>query len=228
MRAKSWQAIRRLVPRSWTHRQFRSADYWESRYQRGRRSGSGSRGILAEFKAEILNAFVTEHGVASVVELGCGDGEQLGLASYPSYVGLDVSATVLGRCEERFAGDAAKSFRHYDCSPSRADRPLPRGDLALSLDVIYHLVEDDVFETYMHDLFGCAERFVIIYSSNEDKPGRARHVRHRRFTDWIDRQRPEWRLVRHVANRFPERADAEGPASPSDFFIYALEAGGTA
>lgn len=41
-------------------------------------------------------------------------------------------------------------------------------DLSLSLDVIYHLVEDEVFETYINTLFKSARRYVIIYSSNSD------------------------------------------------------------
>jgi hypothetical protein len=44
---------------------------------------------------------------------------------------------------------------------------LGRFDLELSLDVIYHLVEDEVFDAYMRSLFAHAGRFVVIYSSNK-------------------------------------------------------------
>ena len=38
-----------------------------------------------------------------------------------------------------------------------------RAELALSLDVIYHLVEDTVYESYMGQLFDSATKYVIVY-----------------------------------------------------------------
>lgn len=63
-----------------------STDYWESRYATGGTSGPGSSGKLAEFKAEVLNSFVRRDNVLSVIEFGCGDGNQLSLASYPDCI----------------------------------------------------------------------------------------------------------------------------------------------
>src|SRR3989339_1402077 len=65
--------------------------FWEARYRSGGDSGLGSFGRLAQFKADVLNDFVRQAGIASIIEFGCGDGNQLRLAAYPSYVGLDVS-----------------------------------------------------------------------------------------------------------------------------------------
>ena len=88
-----------------------------------------------------------------MIEFGCGDGNQLSLAEYPSYIGLDVSRTAIGLCQRRFSGDPAKSFFLYDgtCFTDRAG--VFAADLALSLDVVYHLTEDAVFETYLRHLF---------------------------------------------------------------------------
>jgi len=123
-----------------------SAQYWERNYACGGTSGPGSYGALAEGKAAFLNAFVDEHGVGSVIEFGCGDGHQLSLARYPRYVGVDVSRTAIGLCRRQFAHDGTKSFFLYDdaCFVDRAG--LFTAELALSLDVIYHLTEDEVFE----------------------------------------------------------------------------------
>ncbi|MBI9084342.1 MAG: hypothetical protein JEZ11_12140 [Desulfobacterales bacterium] len=73
-------------------------EYWERRYAQGGTSGAGSYGRLAEFKAEVLNTFVEERGVQNIIEFGCGDGNQLSLAKYPSYVGLDASKTAVTQC----------------------------------------------------------------------------------------------------------------------------------
>jgi cyclopropane fatty-acyl-phospholipid synthase-like methyltransferase len=210
--------ITRLVRRFLASLLFPSSrTYWEARYAAAGTSGKGSYGQLAEFKAEVLNRFVAEHEVKRVIEFGCGDGAQLSLATYPTYVGLDVSASAIELCKARFAGDRSKSFFLYD--PQRFVDPLGvfKADLALSLDVVYHLVEDSVFERYMQHLFSAAERFVIIYSSNMTRPVIARHVRHRQFSDWVELNRPEWRLREHVPNRFPI---TERDGSFADFYIY--------
>jgi hypothetical protein len=73
---------------------------------------------LATGKARFLNAFVKGNDVQAVIELGCGDGNQLPLAAYPQYIGLDVSKTAIELCKIRFAGDPGKSFFLYGNSCS--------------------------------------------------------------------------------------------------------------
>lgn len=192
-----------------------SASYWEERYGASGDSGDGSYGRLAAFKAEILNGFVAQHGVGSLVEFGCGDGAQLTRASYPRYLGLDVSATALEICRTKFANDDSKTFAPFP--------PVHAGhfDLALSLDVIYHLVEDQVFHAYMSELFAISDRWVIIYSSNDpDIASSSAHIRHRRFTDWIDVHAKGWELRDRIAQRFPLNYPDNGPKSFADFYIF--------
>jgi len=204
-----------------------SNPYWEDRYVGGGTSGDGSYGKLASFKAEVINAFVEKQAVKTVVEFGCGDGNQLTLARYPHYVGIDVSKTAIDRCRKRFSGDAAKEF--FWCDPTDANGPqrTSRSDLSLSLDVIYHLVEDTVFEQYMRDLFATADRFVIIYSSNtnENPPGTLPHVRHRRFTDWVQANAPTWAQTEHIRNRYPFDAGS-GTGSFADFYVFSRSPAG--
>jgi methyltransferase family protein len=197
-----------------------TARYWEERYAAGHDSGLGSYGELAAFKAEVLNAFVEEHGVRSVIEFGCGDGAQLSLAHYPRYVGMDISRTAMELCRKRFAGDSTKSFHLYVPDAFAEEAARFRADAAFSLDVIYHITEDWLFEAYMSHLFAAAERFVVVYSSDRTDLPRAPHVRHRKFSDWIRDHRPEWRLVRHVTNRYPKTRDGRS-GSLADFFFYA-------
>src|SRR3984885_3123844 len=170
-----------------------SADFWERRYARGGTSGEGSYGALAHGKAEFLNAFVRSNSVQSVIEFGCGDGNQLSLAKYPSYVGLDVSRSAIELCKRRFADDPTKSFFFYDSSCFIDRAGLFKGDLTLSLDVVYHLIEDAVFEKYMTHLFSASNRYVIVYATNENIRADAPHVRHRHFSHWTDKNCPRWR-----------------------------------
>lgn len=192
-----------------------SHDYWEARYAAGDNSGVGSYGKFADFKAEFLNGFVDEQRIASVIEFGCGDGNQLSLARYPTYLGVDVSASAVAACRTRFSADPSRRFALVD------DYVGETTELALSLDVLYHLVEDDVFERYMARLFDAATRFVIIYSSNSDAVADASspHVRHRVFTRWVEVHRPQWRLTRHVPNRYPYAGDYR-TGSFADFYVF--------
>ena len=194
-----------------------SRTYWEQRYASGGDSGRGSYDVLADFKAGVLNRFVAEHGITTVVELGCGDGNQLSLAEYPSYIGLDVAPSAIDRCKKLFAADATKSFFLYDPDRFIDRQGVFRRELAMSLDVVFHLVEDEVFDRYMTTLFDCASRFVCIYSSNDEQPDIGQHVRNRRFTPWVERHRPDWTMVEHVPN--PHRGTVEGAIS--DFWFYA-------
>lgn len=192
-----------------------SAHFWESHYADGGTSGGGSYGDLARAKADFLNDFVAGHSVETVTEFGCGDGHQLSLADYQRYVGLDVSKTAIELCKRRFSDDGTKSFFLYDgnCFVDRGG--LFACDLAISLDVVYHLVEDRVFTTHMGHLFAASRRYVVIYSTNTSSGRTAAHVRHRNFTSWIDEKLPQWRLAR----------TARGPRSElggADFFVYEL------
>jgi SAM-dependent methyltransferase len=186
-----------------------SALYWEQNYAHGGTSGPGSYNAAAEAKADFLNDFVRTREVRSVIEFGCGDGHQLSLAEYPGYIGLDVSRSAIGLCQRGFAGDPTKSFFLYDgaCFTDRSG--LFTADLAISLDVIYHLIEDAVFDTYMTHLFAAGEKFVIVYATDCEISGTAPHVRHRHFTRWAEKHARDWRLleVTEGPNPGPDRAD---------------------
>ena len=199
-----------------------SAEYWDARYTMGGNSGSGSYNELAWFKAEILNEFVRARAVSTVLEFGCGDGAQLALADYPNYIGLDVSETAIELCRTRYSGDQSKQFHLIG-----SGQPQFTADLTLSLDVIYHLVEDAVFDQYMTGLFDASRRYVAVYASNEDRPGSGPHVRHRRFTAWIQRHRPNWRQIGFVKNRYPWDETRPGRTSFADFYFFERNPGGS-
>jgi len=190
-----------------------SVDYWEKNYRLGQTSGSGSYGELAQGKADFLNEFIQKRGLRTVTEFGCGDGNQLSLAEYPAYIGLDVSRSAIRICRQKFADDMTKSFFLYDGACHVDNAGVFRAELALSLDVIFHLVEDSVFEKYMADLFGAGQRYVIIYSTNTTIDGTAPHVRHRNFGPWVEQKCTEWRLVQHEPGPGTDRVRA-------DYFVY--------
>lgn len=198
-------------------RRFSERDYWEARYEKGLGSGSGSRGALAQFKAEVINGLVKSYGVKKVVELGCGDGHQLGLYEFDSYVGTDLSKKAVDLCKAQHA--LRPNFCFLEIGEFEMERP--RGDLSISIDVIFHLVNDSLYEKYMGLLFDSSRSLVIIYAPDDDQGCRDAHIKFRSFTQWVSAKRPEFSLLQRIENRYKYREGADpSESSWSDFYIF--------
>jgi SAM-dependent methyltransferase len=189
-----------------------TSNYWENRYKQGGNSGEGSYNYLAEFKAKVINELLKKYNITSVIEFGCGDGNQLSLCNYQKYIGLDVSKTAITLCIEKFKNDQGKSFFLYDSIAFQDNHGVFKADASFSLDVLYHLIEEDVFEKYLRHLFQSASQHVVIYSSN-DTQYESFHEKNRSFTKWINMNIRGWELAEKIDNI--HRNDTK-----ADFFIY--------
>ena len=197
---------------------FDSAVYWEQRYVQGGNSGAGSYNRLAEFKAWVLNEFCTKNNIKKIIEFGCGDGNQLKLSQYNKYIGLDVSKKSIELCLDIFKGDSNKEFYVLGSVDLNDDKF--KGDLVISLDVIYHLIEDNIFENYMNNLFASSNKFVIIYSSNYDSLSVAIHVKHRNFANFVKINFPDFKQIDFIKNKYPFDESDPDNTSFADFYIY--------
>jgi hypothetical protein len=195
---------------------FNSAEYWERRYAGGANSGAGSYGVLANYKASYINKFASDHGVLTSIELGCGDGNQASLFRLRSYTGTDVSESALVQARKAVGPRRGWSFVLDDGKTSLGE---PR-DLALSLDVIYHLVEDEVYDRYMRTLFDMSSRWVLIYASDWEGASIAPHVRHRWHSAWVAKHRTDWSLVERAQNPYPFRADDDLNTTFASFAVF--------
>uniref|UniRef100_A0A6C0JAA5 Glycosyltransferase 2-like domain-containing protein n=1 Tax=viral metagenome TaxID=1070528 RepID=A0A6C0JAA5_9ZZZZ len=160
---------------------FDSKKYWNNRYINGGNSGAGSYNKLSNFKADIINNFIKKNEIKSVVDYGVGDGNQLKLFNTEKliYTGIDVSKFIISKCKEEFKNDKTKRFIHSD----NIDNEL-KGELVLSCDVIYHLIEEQVYKEYMEKLFLMSKKYVIIYAPNLNY-NEAVHVKKREFVEYI-------------------------------------------
>jgi hypothetical protein len=77
--------------------------------------------------------------------------------------------------------------------------PVAFWDATLSLDVLFHLVDDAAFAAYLELLFGRARRVALVYGTDEERAGSAPHVRHRRWTEAIP---AGWRVESLERTRF--------------------------
>ena len=197
---------------------FNSKSYWNDRYLKGGNSGTGSYNELAQFKADVINDFIEKNQIKSIIDYGVGDGNQLKLINTENliYTGIDVSEFIIAKCKEEFKDDKTKKFIHVD----NIDNEL-KGELVLSCDVVYHLIEENIYKEYMVNLFSMSKKYVIIYAKNKDI-NHTVHVKFRKFSNYIESNLPEWQLIKHIPNKFPQLKMGKNndKTSPSDFYIY--------
>lgn len=209
------QCLPPLIPRGNTmkfslfKKPFSVREYWNNRYLKGGNSGDGSYGQLAAFKADILNEFIRTHNITSISEFGCGDGNQLSLIEIGHYTGYDISDEAVRICRQKYANSQFE-FHNVTTYDGR------KADMALSLDVIYHLVDDEIYHNYMSLLFSASDKFAGIYAWNINWH-HAEHVKSRRFFSWIYEHAPQWQLAAFIPNRYPD-------ISNSDFYFFSRQA----
>ena len=190
-------------------RPFNSSKYWEKRYQKGGNSGSGSYFLIEKFKTDTINEFLSNHKINSAIDFGCGDGNQIKNINYKEYLGLDVSKSAIALCNKLYKDKKNYTFKVlHDYNNEKAD-------LSLSLDVIYHLIEDEVYISYMDMLFSSSKVYVVIYSSNTNKnlANRGQHYFNRKFSDLIEKKYNTFKLYQFIENK-------DKTLSGADFYIY--------
>jgi SAM-dependent methyltransferase len=160
-------------------------------------SGAGSRGPAAEQYCNAVIEFIREHGVRSVLDLGCGDfavGRRIVEASGIDYTGIDVVPELIERHQHAIR-DPRVSFR---CADITCD-PLPEADLYLIRQVLQHLSNDEISRVLANVRFF---RFMLI---SEDVPLRPRS---------FNRDKPHGPDVRtfYGSGVFPDRPPFSLPA----------------
>ena len=154
---------------------FDSAKYWEKRYATGDNSGSGSYGKLAEYKAKFINKFFVDNGISSVIEFGVGDGAQL---KHELPILVLMLVTLLRKVSKTLLQIILKLL----CIQVNTK---VKNVIATSLDVIFHLVEDDVFNEHMQSLFDSSPLCnYILFDIDFNKTS---NMFHREFTKWISK-----------------------------------------
>jgi SAM-dependent methyltransferase len=104
-------------------------------------SGSGSVESVAAAYGHAVRAFIREHGIRTVVDVGCGDfvvGRQLQVDGV-RYVGVDVVPGLIRHNQDRFGSETIA----FQCLDAVLQDP-PQGDLCLVRQVLQHLSNDEI------------------------------------------------------------------------------------
>jgi hypothetical protein len=184
-------------------------------YAKGGNSGVGSCGDLQIFKTETINHILKKYNICNAIEFGCGDGNQLKNIDYNNYKGFDISKTAINLCKKTYYNNKNLSFELIKKISGETSK------LTLSLDVIFHLIEENVFNNYMKLLFNASEQFVLIYSSNTDTQidEEVKHFKNRNFIDWVTINFKKIELIEKIPNKYPYNRKLN-MGSVSDFYLF--------
>lgn len=145
--------------------------YWDDRYYGGYTSGPASYGGQLVRKVQYIKDNVRD--IKNITDIGCGDftlGAKL-CAMFPtaSYLGMDISAVVV----ERNKG-------LYPRGQFQVMSDIPKSDLLLCVDVLFHVLDDEECEKLIDNLHNSWDNYLVItaYERNEEKTN---HVRIRKF-----------------------------------------------
>lgn len=130
--------------------------YWDQRYETCH-SGIGSYGQWADFKLQRIKE-ISE--VSSILDVGFGDlnmGVKIAqLFPRASYLGLDISETALQRA---MVSKLVPRFHFKLIENSVFSHP---SDLALCLDVLFHITQDEEYENMLKSLKRSWTKFLFL------------------------------------------------------------------
>lgn len=196
---------------------FDSCEYWEKRYASKGNSGDGSYGELANFKATIINSIIQEYKIKSIVDYGVGDGNQYSKLQIDNikYYGIDTSETAIKLCKNMFSEKSDSFMMVKDFINLNASC-----DLSMSCDVLYHLIDEDIYYNYLKNLFQFSNKYILIYARNQTKK-HADHVYFREFNEYFIKQY-NCTLIKKILNKYPQEILGlnNSTTSPSDFYLY--------
>jgi len=131
----------RRLPLQETFQRIYSTHTWVGRGGRFS-SGIGSYGLASDQYCAFVTEFVQEHGIQSVIDLGCGDfavGRRITEACNIRYLGVDIVPELIEHHRNTFQ-DGRIEFLHADVTTDR----LPDAELCLVRQVLQHLSNEEI------------------------------------------------------------------------------------
>jgi len=192
------------------------------RYARGGNSGGGSFGTNAEYKANVVNKIIQLEKVESVLEFGCGDGNQLTLFNFDYYTGLDISQTAISRCESMYTNHSKKKFLRI--IPGQ-DLQINKHDAVISLEVLMHITNENDFKWTLDQIFKFSAGIVIIQIPILPlvRYKKGSHERYRNILPYLAKYLGEFDLVSlliHPSTSIEGRLRNEIGQMSSDFLVF--------
>lgn len=193
---------------------------WEHLYKNGGNSGRGACNHYGIYKAEIINNFIRQHNLKNIIDFGCGDGNQTSLINIDNYTGIDISDYIIDKTKNKYINDISKQFFTYKELYNITPKPIY--DLSISLCVLYHLIDDNIYYNYLNDLYTFSNKYIIIYATDYNDPNihnknNGSSTFHRNFTRDIEKLYPNLELIQYIPQKYTIN---ENKPNYTNFYIY--------
>ncbi|RJQ68727.1 MAG: class I SAM-dependent methyltransferase [Desulfobacteraceae bacterium] len=135
--------------------------FWDFRYSNNPELGSGvgSRGDTLELKRKMLKLSAVER-FASVLDVGCGDGEVLAFLNLSEYVGIDLSREALELSKQK-----RPNGKYYHFSEKNN---VSSADVVICLDVLIHQSKYDDYKDLINYLVEKTDKRLIVSGYNSE------------------------------------------------------------
>lgn len=131
--------------------------YWEERYKGGGTSGKGSVGAEKEWKWSVIDRYGAR--LDDVIDVGCGDLSFWDARPLPErYIGIDISPTVIERNKTKLPN------LKFICSSADRLLDIGRSRTVLCLDVLFHIMDDDVYEKILENLAAYSSGLIFVHT----------------------------------------------------------------
>ena len=130
--------------------------YWDNWYKKGGTSGQGSEGELQIYKINYINNILNKFDCKNVFDFGCGDGT-LAKGIKSKYNGIDISNEAIEKCK-KVCPQHQFNQGHFE------EQNIKGYDCVMCIDVLYHIMEDGVFEKTLENIFNSEAKIIILYT----------------------------------------------------------------
>lgn len=131
-------------------------NYWENRYKNGGNSGKGSRSVHKEYKWNVLDRHVGN--IDDIIDVGCGDLAFMDGKSVLNYIGIDISKTIIDINKKKYP-----NWKFINASSDEYIEGID-SSLVLCHDILFHILDDDVFINTLHNLTKYSNKYISIYN----------------------------------------------------------------
>ncbi|MCZ7355869.1 MAG: methyltransferase domain-containing protein [Candidatus Methanoperedens sp.] len=135
------------------------SNYWDKRYSSGGGSGEGSIGEYRDFKWEVITQYVPK--IDNVLDIGCGDLSFWEGRDCEHYTGVDISPNIIEKNR--------KNKPHWNFMISNSEKKLNlKSDLGICNDVLFHIMDDAIFEKILNNLCEYSKKYIFIFTWNKN------------------------------------------------------------
>lgn len=133
------------------------SDYWETRYQKGGSSGSGSVGLSRLIKWRTINKHV-DIKKSSVIDVGCGDLSFWKGKTCRDYTGIEMSPT---RYKENV--DLRPDFKFINSNAADYQN-IKKADVVFCFDMLFHIMDDGDYLKILENVVKYSNGHIFVYT----------------------------------------------------------------